>query len=119
MRALGAGVGLIGMLLTMGIIGYLLFGAGGSSSTTPEGSGAPGQPRRPGYVGGMLDAKDSVQAQTALAAVRQRVQAYQALNGSFPASLDDLVKKSGQPLPELPPGRTWTYDAATGHVDVK
>jgi len=114
MRILGAGLGVLGLLITIGIIGYMYVGIGGSSSpNAPAGSG------RPGYVGRMIDARDNTQMQNALIVVRKRVLDYKALNDSFPASLDDLANKTGQALPALPAGMTWKYDPVTGNVDVE
>jgi hypothetical protein len=126
MRGIGAAFGVLGLLIVVGIIGYLAVGIGGSPSspgagTSADGGTAPGtgQAPRSGNIGRLLDAQDNVRLQSALASVRQRITAYKALNGSFPASLDALAAKDGQPLPGLPDGMRWTYDAGTGDVDAK
>jgi hypothetical protein len=110
MRALGSAFGVLGMLLVVGVIGYLVVGSGGSSK---DGSSTGG------YAGSMVKSRDNSRVQTALTSVRQRIQNYQALNNAFPASLEDLGKKDGRPIPELPDGAVWKYDPATGTVDVE
>jgi hypothetical protein len=106
MRALGSVFGILGMLAVVGVIGYLLVGTGGKSSST-------------GYVGTMVKTRDNTKIQTALTSLRQRIQNYQALNSAFPASLEELGRKDGRPIPELPDGATWKYDPATGALDVE
>jgi len=115
MRALGAAFGVVGLLAVVGIIGYLMFGADTGSSTPVEGLPG-GRAPRSGTVGKSLDVRDSTQAQSALTSLRSRIQFFQAQNGRFPASLDELAQKSGQAIPALPDGAGWAYDPTSGAV---
>lgn len=116
MRALAIGGGLLGLVLTVGIIGWLLVG-GGSSSVPPGGAPGPRGAASPGYVGGLIDAKARAAASIALATLRQRLQQHRALNGRYPASLEEL--EAGEALPALPKGVTYRYDAATGTIEAE
>ena len=118
MRALGAAFGLVGLLLVVGIIGYLMFGAGGSTPL-PEGGLPGGKAPRAGTVGRALDVKDSTQAQSALASLRSRIQFFQAQNGRFPSSFAELAQTSGQAIPSLPEGVDWKYDPGSGSVEIE
>ena len=117
MRALAIGGGLLGLVLVVGIMGYVMVGmkapAPADGSSGRPGGGA----ASPGYVGGMVDARDSAAANIALATVRQRLQAHRAMNGQYPASLDDLTKDA--PLPKLPRDLKCKYDPATGSVEAE
>ncbi len=121
MRVIGAAFGVLGLLIVVAIIGYLTVGVGGPAPSTqaPAGGDAPAGDRapRPGYAGRLLDTGDHVKIQSQVAAVRSRVQLFEAEHGRYPASLDELVQLSLHPLPTLPSGVTWSYDPATGAVD--
>jgi hypothetical protein len=65
----------------------------------------------------MIDAKARAAANLALATVRQRLQQHRALNGQYPASLEEL--EAGGALPELPRGMAYRYEAATGTVEAE
>ncbi len=125
MRAFGAAFGVLGLLLVVGIIGYLLVGIGGPAAPPapprPPADGDAPPPRTPrtGYTGRLLDAGDHVQVQSQLTAVRSQVQFFEAEHGRFPASLDELAKQTGRPLPALPSGMSWIYDPTTGNVGVQ
>lgn len=71
------------------------------------------------YLGATARAKTSSQNKIALASLQQAIQMYQIENGSFPPSLEDLVK-AGQirSLPALPQGTRYQYDPRSGTVSV-
>ena len=48
-------------------------------------------------------------------ALKQCLEAYKAMNGEYPKTLDDL-KKEGMPPPPPPAGKKYEYDAKTGTV---
>ena len=52
-----------------------------------------------------------------LLSVQSSLRAYRAINGRYPASLDDLAAEH-MPAPALPEGLQYKYDPTTGAVDV-
>ena len=48
-------------------------------------------------------------------ALKQSLEAYKAMNGEYPKTLDDL-KKEGMPAPPPPAGKKYEYDPKTGTV---
>lgn len=113
MRGLVIGGGLLGLLLTVGIMLYIAFGAStGGPSTGPDGA-APAR----GSIGAALNAKKAAEIEVGLAVVRNRLEAYRALNDRYPASLAELEKEG--PLPKLPSGMSYQYDAKTGAVEAR
>lgn len=71
------------------------------------------------YLGAAAKAKTSSQNKIALASIQQAIQMYQIENGSFPPSLEELVK-AGQirSLPALPQGAQYQYDPRAGTVSI-
>jgi outer membrane biosynthesis protein TonB len=54
----------------------------------------------------------------ATANLENTLKAYQASEGHWPASLDELAKWLGQPVPPAPQGMKYDYDPKTGAVKV-
>ena len=106
MRGLAVGGGLLALVIGVGLIAYLAFG-----------SKSPGGNSTPGVIETSLNARTYAVAEIALAQVRSRIQQHQALNGRYPASLDELAKSG--PLPALPPGMAYEYNPATGAVEAR
>ncbi len=106
MRGLAVGGGLLALVIGVAIIGYLAFG-----------SKSPGGGSTPGIVETSLQARTYAGAEVALAQVRSRIQQHQAMNGRYPAALDELTKSA--PLPALPAGMAYAYDPATGAVEAR
>ncbi len=50
--------------------------------------------------------------------IQNEVRQFNALKGRLPRSLDELVEWRGQPLPETPKGYVYSYDPATGKLEV-
>jgi len=50
--------------------------------------------------------------------IQNEVNQFQAMEGHYPKSLDELVQWRGQPLPETPKGYVYKYDPATGKLEV-
>ncbi len=69
------------------------------------------------YVNMAVKQPKRVEKQLRSLAMTQAIQAFQALEGRFPKSLDEL-KKSGFEIPPLPKGTQYKYDAKTGKVEV-
>jgi len=57
--------------------------------------------------------------QVGLSQVRQAVNSFQAMEGRYPYTLDELVQYGYlYQVPQLPPGRQYAYDNVTGDVQV-
>ena len=69
------------------------------------------------YVNMTVKQPKRVAKQLSSLAMTQAVQAYQALEGRLPKSLDEL-KKSGFEIPPPPKGTQYKYDPKTGKVEV-
>ncbi len=52
------------------------------------------------------------------AQIRNEIRQYYALEGRYPASLEELEKWRGEPLGEAPPGYVYRYDPAKGELEV-
>jgi len=69
------------------------------------------------YVNTAVKQPKRVAKQLSSLAMTQAVQAYQALEGRLPKSLDEL-KKSGFEIPPPPKGTQYKYDPKTGKVEL-
>ncbi len=50
--------------------------------------------------------------------IQNEVNQFNAMEGRYPKSLDELVQWRGAPLPETPSGYVYKYDPATGKLEV-
>ena len=65
-----------------------------------------------------IEARPAAEGIVDIATARRYLQSYVAKNGANPASIEELEAAEGK-LPRLPPGYAYTYDAATGTLDVQ
>lgn len=71
------------------------------------------------YLGANVKAKQQAEVTTALGSVRNAVRMFQATEGRFPRSLNELVEEDFLPaLPSLPSGSSYSYNSQTGEVTV-
>ena len=70
-----------------------------------------------GYLETVVGKEKDVKVLAWLLAVRQNIAAYQAINGAYPKTLDDL-NKEGLTVPPLPTHMAAKYDPKTGKVDL-
>lgn len=139
MRAALAAFSLLGMVVTLGIVIWL-YGTYFQSSETsgskevqealreapsgrpaaePGGSFTPA-PSRPApgkpLLVDVLQRAKAVRTQSDLTVIRQSIQVYEAENGRFPASLEEMRKRIQ--IPPAPEGFRYEYDPATGEIDL-
>jgi len=118
--ALGAAFGLRGLPIAVGLVGCRLMSAGGPAPSTPAGSRGPDdRALSPGYAGRTINAGDHAEIQSHLAAVRTRLQRFEAEHGRFPDSPDHMVQATRQPVPAPRSGLSWSSDPVTGAADVR
>ena len=98
--------GLISLLLTLGIVAYMMVGSGG------PGPSAASQLAEAQNAKHMEDSARRAMAGNNLDAVRASINAYHAMKNQWPASLDEL--KDGDFAVKIPDGVT--YDPSTGEV---
>ncbi|NIO12626.1 MAG: hypothetical protein GTO31_01870, partial [Xanthomonadales bacterium] len=64
----------------------------------------------------VIDSRHHAQETIDLAYVTRDIQAFNALKGRYPESLDELEQWRGEKLPELPGGLEYAYDSSTGKL---
>jgi hypothetical protein len=98
--------GLLSLLLTLGIVAYMMVGNGG------PGPSAASQLAEAQNAHHMEDSARRAMAASNLDAVRASINAYHSAKGQWPASLDEL--KDGDFAVKVPDGVV--YDASSGEV---
>ncbi|MFT4590524.1 MAG: hypothetical protein ACI8QF_004655 [Limisphaerales bacterium] len=69
------------------------------------------------YLGVIAKGKKNAEARTAIAEFDKAIQMFEAMEGSKPKTLDDLVKKGHlTKMPKVPYGMKFNYDPKTGKV---
>ncbi len=103
--------------------------AGAEKTTEPEaarGGTEGGRKERTGLIDAptqylhsvTVDAPRHAQKKINTAFLTNEIRQYKALKGEYPPSLEKLEEWRGEPLPELPPGRSYKYDSSTGKLEV-
>lgn len=70
-----------------------------------------------GYLETVVRQPQQVKAKLDLLGLKQSIEAYRALQGEYPKSLDDL-KQEGLAVQPAPKGKAYHYDPKTGAVQV-
>ena len=107
--------------IVLALAAFTFAGCGSKSDEPPKSSTSGGNPVTApvDYLGAVVKAKKSAEKTVEGAMLTQAVQMFQAQEGRFPTSLDELVAK--QYLNRLPPppyGMRFDYDPKTGKVSV-
>jgi hypothetical protein len=93
---------------------FLIAGCGGSStSTTPPANNASANNPSP-----VVQPEVFAQKKVDVASLTQAVQQYNAAEGHYPATLQDLVPTYLAKVPDAPPGYKLNYDSSSGAVTV-
>ncbi|TVR50563.1 MAG: hypothetical protein EA425_09465 [Puniceicoccaceae bacterium] len=72
------------------------------------------------YFGAMGQARRSAEATAQTTTLNQAIRTYEAVEGSHPTSLQELVSEGYLPaIPDAPRGFRWAYDPATGQVSLE
>ena len=90
--------------------------SGGSGGTNTTSSGNP-ITAPVDYLGAVAKAQKSTTSKLSLVGIQQAIQMYQAQEGRFPKTLDDLVK--AQVIGSIPPppqGMKYSYDPKSGDI---
>ncbi len=92
---------------------FLVVGCGGSSdSTTPASNTSANNPSP------VVQPEAFAQKKVDVASLNQAVQQYNAAEGNYPATLQDLVPTYIAKIPPAPPGSKLNYDSSSGAVTV-
>ena len=107
--------------IVLALAAFTFAGCGSKSDEPSKSSTSGGNPVTApvDYLGAVVKAKKSAEKTVEGAMLTQAVQMFQAQEGRFPTSLDELVAK--QYLNRLPPppyGMRFDYDPKTGKVSV-
>jgi len=84
------------------------------------------KPNSPGLLTAPVDYMEAVtvtaprhaRKTVALAELRREIGQFEALNERYPASLEELAQWRGGKLPDLPPGKAYSYDPKTGKLEI-
>ena len=111
--------GVLGLLITIAIILILtsLYFTGGEpepAETSDPASPGPG----PATMGNALNTAKYAQLKTKLLEIRQAIQAFEALHGRRPASIEELKNEDGFEIRDLPEGHTYSYNPESGTVTI-
>ena len=98
--------------------GMVFLGAGCGKEEPEQPADPDARPRHRGYTGALIDGKHHAEETTAVVVVEQSIKAFQAMEGRLPKSLEELKNWQDADLPELPRGRAFRYNAATGELKV-
>jgi hypothetical protein len=100
------------LLLTLTAAAFLFAGCGGSSSSTPAAN------TQASSSSPVVQPEIYAQQKVDVASLNQALQQYNAAEGHYPATLQDLVPNYIAKVPDAPAGETINYDANAGTVTV-
>ena len=106
------------LLIALLAAGTLLVGTGCGKEEPEQPADPDARPRHRGYTGALIDGKHHAEETTAVVVVEQSIKAFQAMEGRLPKSLEELEQWQDADLPELPRGRAFRYNAASGELKV-
>jgi hypothetical protein len=104
------------LLLLPVAAGLFLTGCGDDSSQKTAAATNPPAPG--GYLGAVMQAQQHSEKVIDVSYINQAIQLFNASEGRFPKTLDELVPNYVGKLPQTPPGTKLDYDATAGTVKV-
>jgi hypothetical protein len=101
------------LVACLAALAFVFAGCGGSSNSTAPASNTSANNSSP-----VVQPEVFAQKKVDVASLTQAVQQYNAAEGHYPATLQDLVPTYIAKVPDAPPGYKLNYDSSSGAVTV-